>query len=147
MSKLGGVVAVETGAGPGIGETVTRPFDAEAPAALSPLLPGSRIASPPNSVTRLLLKAGVLGLTRVAAAEYGAAKVRVNATCPGIIEAPVLCELEGVAPEVHRSVVVRGVSMAPAGGSGATRRDRCPRRLPGKGRLVLDCRNGHSCQR
>jgi NAD(P)-dependent dehydrogenase (short-subunit alcohol dehydrogenase family) len=37
-------------------------------------------------------KAAVVAMTKVAAAEYGAAKVRVNCICPGAIETPMLAE-------------------------------------------------------
>lgn len=59
-------------------------------------------------------KAGVMGLTRVAAAEYGPAGIRVNAICPGVIKTPMLEELERAAPEVHAQIVSHAESMTAA---------------------------------
>ncbi len=55
---------------------------------------------------------GVVGITRVAAAEYGAANVRVNSIRPGVIETPMLRELGQLAPDVHRQIVSHGESMS-----------------------------------
>lgn len=43
------------------------------------------ISSAPNSVVYSGIKAGLLGVTRAAAAELGARKIRVNAVCPSAI--------------------------------------------------------------
>lgn len=43
-----------------------------------------------NAAAYTAAKHGVLGLTRVAALEYGTRKVRINAVCPGFIETPML---------------------------------------------------------
>jgi NAD(P)-dependent dehydrogenase (short-subunit alcohol dehydrogenase family) len=66
----------------------------------------------PGSTSYTASKAGVIGLTRVAAAEYGAANVRVNSICPGVIETPMLRELEHLAPDVHQQIVSHGESMS-----------------------------------
>lgn len=67
----------------------------------------------PGSTAYAASKAGVLGMTRVAAAEYGSAGVRVNAICPGIIETPMLSDLGTAAPEVYAQIVSHGESVAP----------------------------------
>jgi NAD(P)-dependent dehydrogenase (short-subunit alcohol dehydrogenase family) len=57
-------------------------------------------------------KAGVIGLTRVAAAEYGALGIRANAVCPGVIDTPMLQELERADPAIHAQIVAHGESMS-----------------------------------
>jgi len=57
-------------------------------------------------------KAGVIGLTRVAAAEYGALGIRANAVCPGVIDTPMLQELERADPAMHAQIVAHGQSMS-----------------------------------
>ncbi|PQM26009.1 oxidoreductase [Sphingopyxis lindanitolerans] len=48
----------------------------------------------PNASEYVAAKHGVMGLTRAAAADYGAAGIRVNAILPGIIQTPVIEELK-----------------------------------------------------
>jgi 3-oxoacyl-[acyl-carrier protein] reductase len=58
-------------------------------------------------------KAGILGLTRAAAAELGSRSIRVNAVCPGLIDTP--ASLAG-APDAIRQMLA---SQAPLGRTGA----------------------------
>jgi NAD(P)-dependent dehydrogenase (short-subunit alcohol dehydrogenase family) len=46
----------------------------------------------PGGVAYCASKAAVIAMTRVAAVEYGPARVRVNAICPGAIETPMLAD-------------------------------------------------------
>lgn len=57
-------------------------------------------------------KAGVIGLTRVAALEYGAAGVRVNAILPGVIATQMLVDLRHTDPATYQIIVDDGESMA-----------------------------------
>lgn len=47
----------------------------------------------PNASEYIAAKHGVIGLTRAAAAEYGARHIRVNAVLPGIIRTPMIARL------------------------------------------------------
>lgn len=50
-------------------------------------------------------KHGVMGLTRVAAAEYADADIRVNAVCPGVIDTPMAQRVREQAPEDLEALV------------------------------------------
>lgn len=49
-------------------------------------------------------KHGVIGLTRSAAAEYGASGLRINALCPGLTSTPMVERLSHQAPQVIQSL-------------------------------------------
>lgn len=76
----------------------------------------SGLMGSPSAVTYSTSKHGVIGLTRGAALEYAANKIRVNAVCPAVIETPMGERLFG-APEVHTEVV----NMHPIGRTGQPR--------------------------
>lgn len=53
-------------------------------------------------------KHGVIGLTKVAAIEFAARSIRVNAVCPGFVETPML-ERVGVTSDPDRRVQIEGL--------------------------------------
>jgi NAD(P)-dependent dehydrogenase (short-subunit alcohol dehydrogenase family) len=66
-------------------------------------LGGDQNMTPYNST-----KHGVVGLTRSAALEFSGDGVRVNAVCPGVIETPMVEQLQETAPEeIERMVIGR----------------------------------------
>lgn len=67
-----------------------------------------------NAPAYTAAKHGVLGLTKVAAMEYGPQGVRVNAVCPGFIETPMVME-RGVAAGAHPDVYGEIAQLHPIG--------------------------------
>jgi NAD(P)-dependent dehydrogenase (short-subunit alcohol dehydrogenase family) len=59
-------------------------------------------------------KAGVIGLTRTVALEYGPQNIRANCICPGFISTPMLDRVRGDRPEsaLHRHAPLRRVGQA-----------------------------------
>lgn len=52
-------------------------------------------------------KWGVVGLTKVAALDYAAANIRINAVCPGIIETPMMDRFSGGTAEGRARVIAQ----------------------------------------
>lgn len=70
----------------------------------------------PNNVAYVASKHGVLGLARAAAVEAAPFKVRVNCLLPGLIETPMLMQLDPNAPvEALRAKLGKGVPMGRIG--------------------------------
>jgi NAD(P)-dependent dehydrogenase (short-subunit alcohol dehydrogenase family) len=70
----------------------------------------------PNNVAYVVSKHGLLGLARAAAVEAAPHNVRVNCLIPGLIETPMLMQLDPHAPaEAIRSMLGKGVPMGHIG--------------------------------
>jgi NAD(P)-dependent dehydrogenase (short-subunit alcohol dehydrogenase family) len=70
----------------------------------------------PNNVAYVVSKHGLLGLARAAAVEAAPHGVRVNCLIPGLIETPMLMQLDPQAPaEAIRTMLGRGVPMGRIG--------------------------------
>ena len=67
-----------------------------------------------NAPAYTAAKHGVVGLTKVAALEYSALGVRVNALCPGFIETPMVME-RGVEAGTHPEVYEQIATLHPIG--------------------------------
>jgi NAD(P)-dependent dehydrogenase (short-subunit alcohol dehydrogenase family) len=70
-----------------------------------------------NAAAYTAAKHGVAGLTKVAALEYSARGVRVNAVCPGFIETPMVME-RGVEAGTHPEVKEQIAALHPIGRMG-----------------------------
>jgi NAD(P)-dependent dehydrogenase (short-subunit alcohol dehydrogenase family) len=69
-----------------------------------------------NNAAYVASKHGVLGLARAAASEAAAHQVRVNCVLPGLIETPMLLQLDPKAPpQVIRDMLGKGVPMGHIG--------------------------------
>ncbi|HEY6452282.1 MAG TPA: SDR family NAD(P)-dependent oxidoreductase [Steroidobacteraceae bacterium] len=70
----------------------------------------------PNNIAYVASKHGVLGLARAAAIEAAPHQVRVNCVLPGLIETPMLMQLDPKAPaQVIRDMLGKGVPMGHIG--------------------------------
>jgi NAD(P)-dependent dehydrogenase (short-subunit alcohol dehydrogenase family) len=70
----------------------------------------------PNNVAYVASKHGVLGLARAAAVEAAPHNVRINCLVPGLIETPMLMQLDPDAPaETIRAMLGKGVPMGRIG--------------------------------
>src|SRR5262249_62429396 len=70
----------------------------------------------PNNVAYVASKHAVLGLARAAAVEAAPHNVRVNCVLPGLIETPMLMQLDpAAAPQVIRDMLGRTVPMGHIG--------------------------------
>jgi len=61
---------------------------------------GLGLGAMPGHSAYVAAKAGVIGLARVAAVEYGVDRIRVNAVCPGAINTPMFVELQNAQPDL-----------------------------------------------
>ncbi|MBY4895537.1 SDR family NAD(P)-dependent oxidoreductase [Cupriavidus sp. AU9028] len=66
-------------------QAATEAMDGECGGAIVNVASTAALVSAPNSVVYSGIKAGILGVTRAAAAELGARNIRVNAVCPSAI--------------------------------------------------------------
>ena len=70
----------------------------------------------PNNAAYVASKHGVLGLARAAAIEAAPHNVRVNCVLPGLIETPMLMQLDPNArPQAIRAMLGKGVPMGRIG--------------------------------
>jgi len=70
----------------------------------------------PNNAAYVASKHGVLGLARAAAVEAAPHNVRVNCVLPGLIETPMLMQLDpSASPDAIRAMLGRGVPMGRIG--------------------------------
>ena len=66
-------------------QAATEAMDPECGGAIVNVASTAALVSAPNSVVYSGIKAGILGITRAAAAELGARNIRVNAVCPSAV--------------------------------------------------------------
>jgi NAD(P)-dependent dehydrogenase (short-subunit alcohol dehydrogenase family) len=72
---------------------------------------GAGVVGTPGLAPYVASKHGVLGLTKVAAMEYGRAGIRVNAVCPGTTRTPMLADYLASDPAAEKRMAV----LSPAG--------------------------------
>lgn len=75
------------------------------------------VKSPPGIVGYCAAKAGVIGLTKGAAADHSREGIRVNAILPGIIETPMYLQLIDHNPKMH-DLITEQASLAAIGRTG-----------------------------
>lgn len=59
----------------------------------------------PGRATYHASKHGVIGLTKIAALEYAAMGIRINAVCPGTIDTPMVADMLAKEPDAMREIV------------------------------------------
>jgi NAD(P)-dependent dehydrogenase (short-subunit alcohol dehydrogenase family) len=68
--------------------------------------------APPGIIAYCAAKAGVLGMTKAAAADHSREGIRVNAILPGIIETPMYLQLREQHPEMHEIITAQAKQAA-----------------------------------
>jgi NAD(P)-dependent dehydrogenase (short-subunit alcohol dehydrogenase family) len=66
---------------------------------------GAGVKGFPRGAAYVAAKHGVIGLTRAAALDYAQANIRLNATCPGIIDTQMMDRVTGDTPEGRQRVI------------------------------------------